>query len=797
MAERSRVDALVATLALLASSAILVAGLSSFGIWDPWEIDVAERVRAHAAPEGAPLRELAMRAAFDGLGVHEWTGRLPSAIAGVLTLLFVFALGARSGGTRVGAYGALVAATTPLLLFNARTMIGDALPMAAQAGLGLTLFGAVFPGQPRRAGSDASARRTTLVTALYLALAAGFTVAAVASAGLLRGALPPLLAVAVLAVLDGRPARRSGDARDAAAWVVLVAAIAATAGAVAAVAADRAGYSAVLGGAPSERAIGSFEAIIETVLHGFAPWSALLLAALAHAIEPRVEVEGPGAAATLEGARHRLALFCVLWVAAGYVVSVVHDARYGEGAYLPVAALALVVATFLVSVEESQRPFPFAAIVAAILAGLLLRDFRLYPERPLAVLAGEGLSVPDDPQRKIAFALALGGFAGACVVSLGFGPSTRPLALAAPYRFLRDKWDEGPVAKLWLLGIAAVLVFFAVFGGACLAFGDRLAVGSLAVRVGKGLFFVPAALPLVVALAQVGAYVVERLGPLRLAPLLLAGLACGAYFGHGYLSGIGEQYSSREIYGAWNELRGEHDELMMFGVQARSGAYYAEGPVREARNGTEVAEYLAGSTSRRWAAFARPQLGRIDAKFRERANRHLVVARASNDRTVLVTNLPIEGERDENPLATSVRTEPPANVDRRTDIRFGESVELVGYDLELPRSTYVGPGEHFVVTWYWRVRQRIAGGYQIFVHIDGPGGRINADHAPAGGAYPVSMWQPGDVVVDRQEIPVPAHVTSGEYTIYLGLWSGPNRLPVTVGEEDGADRAIAGKLQIR
>lgn len=797
MAAKQRIDVVVSSFALLAASAVILVGLASYGLWDPWEIDLAERARAGRGWPGLPLDEFLIRASLGGLGGSaEWAGRLPNALAALLTVLFIFALGARSGGSRVGAYSALVAATTPLILFNGRTMIGHALPMAAQAGLGLALFSAAFPGQPAMSSGAAGARRTTFATAGWLTLAAALTLVATLSAGLLRGVLPPLVAVAVLTLLDGRPSLRSRDARDLASAAIIAAALAATFGAALVIAWDRAGHSNITGGEPTSRAILSFEAAIEQVLHGFAPWSALLFVGFAHAIEPRVEVEGPGAASTLEGARHRLALFSVLWIAGGYIAAVLYDARYGAGPFVPVAALALLVGSFLVSAEESGHGFRLVALLVVMLVGLLLRDFALYPGRPLAVLSVEGLAAPEDPNRKLLFGVVLGIFAASAVVSFGVAPSTRPLVLGAPYRFLREQWERGLAEKAWLLAIAAILVFCAAFGAACLALGDRLEVGSLAVRIGRKLFFLPAALPLGVATAQIGLFLAQRLGPLRLAPLLLAGLACGAYLGHGYLPVVGEQYSSREIYEAWNELRGEDEALMTHGMETRSSDYYAEGEVRLASGTEELVDYLA-QPDRRWAAFAREHFSIVNARFRARSGRHLFVSRASTSRTVLVSNRAIEGQRDDNPLAQAVRSAPPASMDRRADLRFGEQVELIGYDLELPRPNRATPGEPFTITWYWRARERVPSGYKIFVHIDGPDGRINGDHDPASGSYPVSLWQPGDVIADRQQLSVPSHFGGGEYVIYVGLWRGPSRLPVTAGEEDGEDRAVAGKLLIR
>jgi hypothetical protein len=70
--------------------------------------------------------------------------------------------------------------------------------------------------------------------------------------------------------------------------------------------------------------------------------------------------------------------------------------------------------------------------------------------------------------------------------------------------------------------------------------------------------------------------------------------------------------------------------------------------------------------------------------------------------------------------------------------------------------------------------------------------RLNGDHAPLDDKYPVRMWDPGDVIVDRQELTVPANYRRGPYTLFIGFFSGNTRLKVEDGPKDDADRVRAG-----
>ena len=141
--------------------------------------------------------------------------------------------------------------------------------------------------------------------------------------------------------------------------------------------------------------------------------------------------------------------------------------------------------------------------------------------------------------------------------------------------------------------------------------------------------------------------------------------------------------------------------------------------------------------------------------------------------------------------------EVPAGIQRRVGGMFDNRIELVGFDLDLPQPGYVGPGQSFKVKWYWKCHQRVPGAYKIFLHVDGAGNRLNGDHEPVDERYPVRLWEEGDVVVDVQELRVPANYRPGQYTFWIGFYAGNNRLDVTQGAEDSANRLNAGTLTIR
>src|SRR6185369_14880677 len=140
--------------------------LGKSGIWDPFELTVADLSRrisinvfgAHALSlEGAdntmpklgdlgrgelPFDSIAF--GFRVFGLHEWSGRLPLALWGIIGIVSLYWLLARLVDRRAGLYGAVVLTTMPLYFMQARTMLGDIVTMAAVsmafAGLGVAAF---------------------------------------------------------------------------------------------------------------------------------------------------------------------------------------------------------------------------------------------------------------------------------------------------------------------------------------------------------------------------------------------------------------------------------------------------------------------------------------------------------------------------------------------------------------------------------------------------------------------------------------------------------------------------------
>ncbi len=106
-------------------------------------------------------------------------------------------------------------------------------------------------------------------------------------------------------------------------------------------------------------------------------------------------------------------------------------------------------------------------------------------------------------------------------------------------------------------------------------------------------------------------------------------------------------------------------------------------------------------------------------------------------------------------------------------VNFGYAAALVGYEV-----AEAAAGEAMPVTLYWRIGGKPDVEYTPFVHLeDNWGTRWSQANAFA---YPTAQWEPGELVVQRVDLPVTAGAPPGFYKVRVGLFNEEtgNRLPV-------------------
>jgi hypothetical protein len=123
------------------------------------------------------------------------------------------------------------------------------------------------------------------------------------------------------------------------------------------------------------------------------------------------------------------------------------------------------------------------------------------------------------------------------------------------------------------------------------------------------------------------------------------------------------------------------------------------------------------------------------------------------------------------------------------DANFGEAIYLHGYALA---GDSFASGDILPVTLFWDARAPISELYKVTVQLlDDAAGSLVAQHdgEPVGGFTPTTIWQPGQAVIDRHGIPLPADLSPGDYTLVIAVYHAATgeRLPVTADGDSAGD----------
>ncbi|HEY7598824.1 MAG TPA: hypothetical protein VH741_02765, partial [Candidatus Limnocylindrales bacterium] len=86
------------------------------------------------------------------------------------------------------------------------------------------------------------------------------------------------------------------------------------------------------------------------------------------------------------------------------------------------------------------------------------------------------------------------------------------------------------------------------------------------------------------------------------------------------------------------------------------------------------------------------------------------------------------------------------------------------------------PGAVLGLRTFWSVEQPFGQDFFIFVHVlDAAGNRVaQRDTPPWQGRFPTSSWRAGTLVVDVNDVALPAGLAPGEYTIAIGMFDPAN-----------------------
>lgn len=801
------------------------------GLWAPYELDMAELSRRIAvvlhgasklAIEGQDntvpiLSELgkgqlpfsSVAIGFQLFGLSDWAGRLPLALWGVFGVLATYVLVSRLADRVSAAFTAIVLATMPLYFLQARTLLGDAVTIAAAAiatvGLALATFAPRAPEGP-------SPRARWLWGALGLGgLLAGF-----ASRGALVGVACPALGVGLgwlaLRCSGSENARRSAGAFGAVSLALGVLALAL--GVAVLVRHQPAEYLEVLGATLNEpKKYPSHESVLHVLGFALFPWSAavpFLLALLLGSGRERPPLENALVVCLLGVFSTAL---CVHLLAAPYVGQIPF-----AGTFALAALLGLGFRDLETRAGGSSAAMRLLGLGIASLLIILCADLR---DTPARILNAFFLGEPKFPDSFVAGSksfLSLGTLA--CLGLLVFAlaeRSSEPAQQQAAFAF-RDadgdyqRWprllQRAYGGKLMLLLISFSLATLVV---SLLVFVDSRFVKLAPVsRLGTwrnlarwGFLCVPllVALPWFALLARDSTRAFFAHVPIGRPRLALAGLAAFALaMSLGYYPALANHLSPRNAFEAYRRTAAPGEPLAVLGANSELAPYYTRGAVSSPTSPTLALDWLIAGDEPRWLVLQQKDLPQLNSLYRQhvRPLANLPIVDASSSEVLLATNRLPSGLSNENPLNAWIAAEPPS-VQHPLDVDLEGQLRCIGWtltDVEGRPVDTLAPRRRYQLHIHWQVTKAVRGNWKTFVHVDGFGRRLNADHDTLDGKYPFRYWREGDFITDVHAFDLEPQFTAGSYKLFFGLYSGNERLKVSRGAHD-ENRIAGGEIIVR
>lgn len=130
----------------------------------------------------------------------------------------------------------------------------------------------------------------------------------------------------------------------------------------------------------------------------------------------------------------------------------------------------------------------------------------------------------------------------------------------------------------------------------------------------------------------------------------------------------------------------------------------------------------------------------------------------------------------------------------KLNVNFGNVIELIGYDVEhshLERGA--AEPKDASVTLYWRVLNKPdRGDYSTFAQLrDARGVQWGKDGSFD---YPAEQWTPGEIIVNRLDVPIGAGAPPGDYELRVGWFSPETNRRLNVVASDGGFGGTVARL---
>ncbi len=130
--------------------------------------------------------------------------------------------------------------------------------------------------------------------------------------------------------------------------------------------------------------------------------------------------------------------------------------------------------------------------------------------------------------------------------------------------------------------------------------------------------------------------------------------------------------------------------------------------------------------------------------------------------------------------------------------RFANGVTLLGADVD---QADIASGQWVRFTLHWQSGEQMTPDHTVFTQLIGPNGRVwgQHDNPPRGGWYPISLWSPGERVMDDYAVRIKSTAPPGDYRLIVGLYDPTSevRATVTHGPGQGSDFVEVTTITVR
>ncbi len=135
---------------------------------------------------------------------------------------------------------------------------------------------------------------------------------------------------------------------------------------------------------------------------------------------------------------------------------------------------------------------------------------------------------------------------------------------------------------------------------------------------------------------------------------------------------------------------------------------------------------------------------------------------------------------------------------QRFDATYGDTARLLAFEVD---KKAVRPGELLGVTLYWQALQPTSVDFSIYLQLVTGKDQIigQVDSYPGGGAYPTSMWSPGQVIRDKYMVPVnsvPNEPVAAQLLVGLYRYETAQRLPAADAHSEAVNPTVLDRIKI-